>query len=129
MGKNTGPEEKKKNDECAGCNAKCCRYFALQIDTPRTKEDFEEIRWYLAHKRVTVFVEKRKWFLQVFNECGFLTENHGCAIYEERPLICREHPADDCEYISEEFGHDFVFKSMRELDEYKERRFRKKKPS
>jgi uncharacterized protein len=54
---------------CRECEAKCCKYFALQIDTPKRKSDFENIRWYLAHENVSVFVDKRKWFLNVDNKC------------------------------------------------------------
>ncbi len=118
---------KKKQADCERCGAKCCRYFALEIDTPRTLEDFDEIRWYLAHKKVVVFVDKRKWFLQVFSDCSFLTRRGECAIYEDRPLICRDHPADDCEGISNEFGHRHVFRSVAEIDGYTALRFGKKR--
>ena len=38
---------------CASCAAKCCRYFALPIDTPTTWKDFDSIRWFLLHDRAT----------------------------------------------------------------------------
>ncbi len=31
---------------CEYCTAKCCRYFALPMDTPETWRDFEFIRWF-----------------------------------------------------------------------------------
>jgi Fe-S-cluster containining protein len=111
---------------CATCDAKCCRYFALQIDTPRSKKDFETLRWYIAHKKVKIFVEKRKWYLEIMNECRYL-KNHRCSIYEKRPLICREHSTSDCEYVAEDFGHDMIFASMEELDKYIAERFSRKK--
>ena len=129
MGKENSPAGERSNTQCAKCPAKCCRYFALEIDTPRTKEDFEKIRWYLAHKKVTVFIDKRKWFLNVENECRYLTKTYGCAIYSKRPLICREHSASDCERNSIDFGHEMVFRSIEELDAYIDRRFRKRRVS
>ena len=42
---------------CTRCLAKCCRYFMLQIDTPSSKDDFENIRWYLAHRGVSVVID------------------------------------------------------------------------
>ena len=42
---------------CDYCPAKCCRYFALPIETPTSRKDFEFIRWYLLHDRATVFTE------------------------------------------------------------------------
>ena len=42
---------------CEHCTAKCCRYFALPIETPTKRDDFNNIRWYLLHGRAAVFVE------------------------------------------------------------------------
>ncbi len=42
---------------CEYCTAKCCRYFALPIDRPKKRKDFEFIRWYLVHDRASMFVE------------------------------------------------------------------------
>ena len=38
--KDLGPDEVL----CEYCTAKCCRYFALPIETPKTFKDFEYIR-------------------------------------------------------------------------------------
>ena len=32
---------------CADCGARCCKYVAIHIPTPRKKADFEDIRFYL----------------------------------------------------------------------------------
>ena len=40
---------------CQYCTAKCCRYFALPIETPESLEDWEFVRWYLLHEGATVF--------------------------------------------------------------------------
>ena len=111
---------------CKDCGGKCCKYFALQIDTPRGKRDFENLRWYLAHKDVCIYVEKRKWFLEIKNPCRYLTEDHKCSIYSDRPLICREHSAYDCEKEFNDFSFDLVFHDIKELDKYLQERFRKK---
>lgn len=111
---------------CKSCEAKCCRYFAMEIDTPRSKHDFENLRWYLAHKKIKIYVEKRKWFLEILNECKYL-EGHKCSIYDKRPLICREHSTYTCEHVLEDMGHELLFSSMEELDIYIEKRFSRKK--
>jgi hypothetical protein len=108
---------------CRGCEAICCRYFALQIDTPVSRSDFENIRWYISHKKVKVYVEKRKWYLEVMNECRFLTGKGNCSIYDKRPLICREHDVSDCEYTAGQARHDMVFEDLRSLDSYIKKRF------
>lgn len=112
---------------CRECVAKCCRYFALELDKPRSRDDFEKIRWYLAHKNVTIFVDKRKWFLDVDNECRYLGKDHRCMIYEKRPQVCREHSPYDCERDTSDFDHDHIFRKLEELDEYIEKRFRRNK--
>lgn len=114
-----------KMNPCRKCDAKCCKYFALQIDTPKDKDDFENIRWYLTHKDVTVFIEKRKWYLEIKNECRYITPDHSCSIYEKRPLVCREHSSNSCELISDEFDHSHTFNSIEEFDSYLTERFKK----
>jgi uncharacterized protein len=107
---------------CTRCVAKCCRYFMLQIDTPATKDDFENIRWYLCHEGTTVFVEKRKWYLHVDQNCRHLLPNGRCGIYDKRPAICREHDPGECEFESD-YRPDLQFTCIEELDEYLEKRF------
>ena len=48
---------------CDKCTGLCCKYFALPIETPEDKEDYDDIRWYLCHKNVTVFVEDGDWYI------------------------------------------------------------------
>ena len=48
---------------CEYCTAKCCHYFALAIDEPVNRRDFDFIRWYLLHDGATVFVEGEDWYL------------------------------------------------------------------
>ncbi len=111
---------------CRKCSADCCKYIAKQLDTPRSKEEFEHIRWYLAHKRVKVFIEKRKWYLEIFTDCKYLTPSNMCSIYETRPLICREHDAKDCEFHVDSMEHDHYFQCLEEFDEYLTKRFSRK---
>lgn len=67
-------------DYCAMCAAKCCRYVMLQIDTPRSRADFENIRWQVSHENITIHVEKRNWFLHIDTKCRHLTEDNRCGI-------------------------------------------------
>ena len=110
---------------CKKCESKCCRYFGLQIDTPKTKDEFENIRWFLAHKGVTVFIEKNKWYLELNSKCSYLGEDHRCKTYATRPRICREHSPTTCETALDKYGHDHIFKSMPEFDKYLAKRFKK----
>ncbi len=83
---------------CDHCTAKCCRYFALPIETPDCFEDFEYIRWYLLHDEASIFTEGETWYLMVGTICKHLQPDNRCGIYETRPQICREYSTDDCEY-------------------------------
>ncbi|MFH1305663.1 MAG: YkgJ family cysteine cluster protein [Candidatus Omnitrophota bacterium] len=113
---------------CKKCKAECCKYFALQIDTPTAKGDFEDIRWYLAHKHSSVFIEKRKWYLEIAGECRYMTKDHKCRIYDKRPRVCRDHSLETCEGRgSGGFEHEITFNNMEEFDRYLKKRFKKKK--
>lgn len=102
---------------CSYCTAKCCRYFALQIDTPTDKKDFDSIRWYMLHGRISVFVDEGDWYLMVHNDCDKLQEDHLCGIYETRPQICRDYTTDNCEY-EDDTCYEKYFETPEQLHEY-----------
>lgn len=102
---------------CDHCTAKCCRYFALPIDTPTTWKDFEYIRWYLLHDRATVFTEDNIWYLLVHTKCKHLRDDHLCGIYDTRPQICREYSTEACEY-EDEWTYDRYFETPEQIYEY-----------
>lgn len=104
---------------CDHCSGKCCRYFTLPIDTPATRDDFDSIRWYLAHGRTLVYVEKGTWYLVVMTRCKYLSFDLKCRIYLNRPRICREYTTDECEYDSD-WGFEKVFETAEQIWEYAE---------
>ncbi|TWU43419.1 Flagellin N-methylase [Novipirellula aureliae] len=102
---------------CDHCTAKCCHYFALQIDEPVNRRDFDYIRWYLLHEHATVFVEDQSWYLLVHTTCKHLQSDYRCGIYETRPQICREYTTDDCEF-EDDWCYEKYFETPEQLDEY-----------
>ena len=70
----------KDNGDCKKCRGLCCRYFGLPIDTPETKGDFDDIRWYLLHKGTEVYVSDGDWYLNVKNTCKHLNPDYSCGI-------------------------------------------------
>lgn len=104
---------------CTHCPAKCCRYFALPIDTPKKWEDYEYIRWFLFHERATVFIEEGSWYLLVYTKCKHLRDDHLCGIYETRPQICRDYSTDNCEY-EDDWVYDHYFETSEQIEEYAE---------
>ena len=107
---------------CEYCTAKCCHYFALPIDVPSERQDFDFIRWYLLHDRATAFVEDGDWYLLVHTVCKHLQPDHRCGIYETRPQICRDYTTDNCEY-EDDWTYDQYFETPEQLQEYVEARF------
>jgi Fe-S-cluster containining protein len=104
---------------CEYCTAKCCRYFALPIDTPTTFEDWEFIRWYVLHDRATVFTEDDSWYLLVHTTCRHLQADNRCGIYETRPQICRDYTTDKCEY-EDDWTYDKYLETAEQVWEYQE---------
>jgi Fe-S-cluster containining protein len=102
---------------CDHCTAKCCRYFALPIDTPTERQDFDYIRWYLLHHGATVFVDEGTWYLLVYSTCRHLQADHRCGIYEVRPQICRDYTTDNCEY-EDDWVYDQYFETPEQVEEY-----------
>jgi Fe-S-cluster containining protein len=113
---------------CEYCTAKCCRYFALPIETPEEFADFEYIRWYLLHDRATVFKEDDDWYLLVYTTCKHLQDDNRCGIYETRPKICRDYTTKDCEY-EDDWTYDFYLETASQVGEYTEAILQKKRKS
>lgn len=121
MARSRKKREDLKPDEvlCDYCTAKCCRYFALPIDAPTDRDDFEHIRWYMLHGRVSIFVEDETWYLMVHADCQALRDDNLCGIYETRPGICRKYSTDECEY-DDDAVYDRFFETPDQLWEYAE---------
>lgn len=103
---------------CKKCAGLCCRYLALPLDTPEGKDDYDDIRWYLAHEGISIFVEENDWYIQVANRCKHLTRDNLCEIYDQRPRICRGYEDDNCDFHSGDYGYEMQFSSLEEFDEY-----------
>ena len=104
-------------DACAHCTGRCCRYFALPVDTPEDRRGFDFLRWYLLHGNCCVFVDGDTWFLQVYGDCEHLMPDHRCGIYDTRPDICRGYSNETCEYDGDG-RHDKLFECAEQIDEY-----------
>jgi Fe-S-cluster containining protein len=109
--------------DCSQCGDKCCRYVATQIDAPTCKGDYDNIRWYLRHQNVNVFVDHEDdWYIEFVTDCECLADDGGCAEYETRPRICRHHGqvGPDCEFHGEgspyamRFEHSGAFEAWLE---------------
>jgi len=104
---------------CEYCTAKCCRYFALPIDAPEDRSDFEFMRWFLLHEGATVFKEDETWYLLVHAVCRHLQDDNRCGIYDTRPQVCQDYSTKDCEY-EDDWTYDFYLERPEQVAEYTE---------
>ncbi len=103
---------------CEQCTAACCRYIALPIDKPTAARDFDDIRWYLMHEGVSVFVEDGDWYVQFQTRCRNLGADNRCMIYTARPQICREYEPGACDYSGVSYGYEHWFTHPRQIEEF-----------
>lgn len=108
-----------KKSQCLRCTGLCCRYFALPIETPESKSDYDDIRWYLCHEDITVFVEEGDWYLNIKNRCRHLSkEDYRCRIYDKRPKICRGYRHSDCDYTQGDYDYELHFTNDKQVQDY-----------
>ncbi len=117
-------EEFNKCDLCT--NSKCCTYVTQQIDTPKSKYDFEILLWQVSHEGVGAYKDDDGWFVMFEARCRHLQVDGRCGIYEDRPTICRSHSNDYCEYDAPaEDGFDLYFPDYDSLLRYCKKRFKR----
>jgi len=114
---------------CEHCTAACCRYLALPLDKPRTARDYDDIRWYLMHENISVFVEEGDWYIQIQARCKNLRADNMCGVYETRPEICAEYEPGECDYIDGQYGYEMIFTHPSQIEEYYEKKTGKPIPA
>lgn len=115
------------DNKCSFCKGSvCCTYITQQIDTPRGMEDFDTLLWQVAHFQTQAYKDEDGWFLLVNNRCTHLQTGGRCGIYETRPMICREHSNEDCEFDGAAGAEDYelFFPDYDALLKYCRKRFK-----
>ena len=109
--------DQKNKDLCKNCDA-CCRYIALEIDRPTTKDEEENIIWFLLHKNVTVYIGlDNKWYIEFQTPCKALKKGL-CQEYQTRPKICREFTQDSCVKYNPGPTEKILFSSAEDFKKY-----------
>jgi hypothetical protein len=112
--------------DCSLCHGACCKYVAMEIDVPEEMHDFENIRWYVAHENIAVYVdEENTWNIEFATPCKYLNENNLCSIHEQfvknselkRPAICKEFDANHCPHHNE-YEEKVRFTEVEHVDDY-----------
>lgn len=89
---------------CLQC-AKCCTYVAIGMNAPTTPKLASEILWHLYHQGVSVCRDEAgEWYVQFEARCRNLGPGNLCAIYENRPHICRAYDDAVCEVNAPQAG-------------------------
>lgn len=118
---------KKNVKTCANCDGACCKYIAMELDCPEDLDDFENIKWYIIHKNVRVYVEDDcTWNIEFLTPCKNLGENNNCMAYDKRPKICRKYDHDECTFHNG-YSEKYSFETIEDVDKYLEEVFEKGK--
>jgi Fe-S-cluster containining protein len=114
-------------NKCSFCRGStCCAYFTQHIDTPRSMEEFDTLLWQLSHHNTQAYRDTDGWYLLFNTTCMHLQPGGRCGIYETRPMICRKHSNDDCEFDGPAGADDFklYFSDRQALDAYCRKKFK-----
>jgi Fe-S-cluster containining protein len=82
---------------CTEC-ARCCRYVGVGINAPKTPRLATDVLWYLYHENVSVYRDEQgEWSVLFETRCRNLRADLLCAVYDERPHICRGFDNTECD--------------------------------
>lgn len=114
------------DNKCGFCTgSKCCTYITEELQTPRAMRDFDHLLWQLSHQDIRVYKDEGTWYLLVERSCLHLQSDGRCGIYHSRPMVCREHSNDYCEFDAPaEDGFELYFHDYAALDKYCRERFK-----
>ncbi len=81
--------------DCKNCG-RCCNHVAIELDRPTSKQDYQEILWFLLHKDVRVFVDdENDWYVEFLTPCEW-RKNGMCMNHSRRPSVCRDYSPEEC---------------------------------
>lgn len=117
-----------EKNPCDDCDL-CCRHIAVEIDKPESKKEFDQIRWFLLHEDIWIFIDNdNSWNLQVNRTCVKLTPldkrnlmgqvGGSCSYYEKRPSICRNYSAVNCERNGDGDSFKIMWKEIEEFEKW-----------
>ncbi len=116
-------------ESCKDCKAGCCKHVALPIEKPRSKQDYDFIRWYLLHQDVNVYIDSDKsWMIEFKTPCLNLDKNFQCKDYNNRPKICKDFPPKDelCEFFHKGPVYNKLFTTAEQLESFLAKKKKKK---
>lgn len=108
--------------ECTECG-RCCTYVGVGINAPNSPRHATDVLWYLYHENVYVYVDgEGEWSVHFETRCRNLGPDLRCAVYVDRPHICRGFDNRTCE-VNDPAHDTLTFREPREfLDWLQEKR-------
>lgn len=105
----------KKNQPAA-----CCQEIVIKMDVSGDLGWWGEMRWMVAHEKVSVAreIETEEWVVIFETPCSKLSPEGRCTIYETRPKICQDYSEKSCIINGEGEIYDLYFNSIEEIDAY-----------
>lgn len=115
------------DNKCSRCTGTtCCTYITEALETPRRKTDFQHLLWQVSHEGIDIFKDDSGWYLLIHGRCQHLQENGACAIYDDRPAVCREYENDWCEFDEPaKKSFTYHFRNYNELLSYCKKRYKR----
>jgi Fe-S-cluster containining protein len=114
-----------KKLDCKNCDGRCCKYVVIEIDSPKTINDFEDIKWYVCHKNINVFCDSEdSWHVEFITPCTHLGKGNICKIYSKRPKICKDYSQEECTFHNK-YSEKLTFKNIKDVEEYIKKKFKK----
>ena len=110
----------KASTECL-CSPVCRPLLPLLCPAdrqPGLRRGFRQHPLVPLHENVTVFVEKKQWYIGIANRCKQLQPDNRCGIYLTRPKVCRGYSTDNCDYHGGEYDFELLFTSAEQLERY-----------
>src|SRR3989338_10259903 len=105
--------------KCEDCIGECCREVCVEMDAPETIEDWDIIRWMVAHENVAVYIDDEDaWLVEFKTKCRKLDDKNRCTIYKTRPKICSEHPVDNCVINAKEPAEKLRFDTLEQVEKH-----------
>jgi len=117
---------------CSGCPSICCKYVCVEIDKPEDKEDFHNIRWYLMHENVQLWIDHEgAWMLEFKTPCKNLDKEDFCRIHKgypknkgkspekyKEPKVCKDMSSKECEFCNLDPAHKHMFTDHKQFEKY-----------
>ncbi|MCB1157798.1 MAG: YkgJ family cysteine cluster protein [Leptospiraceae bacterium] len=121
------PNEKQMTESeiCLACTG-CCRYVAVGLDKPNSKELLDQYRWFLLHRNVQIYIDNdNDWNLLFITPCTQLGSDGKCGIYQDRPQLCKDYSPDSCSRVGKD--HKELFETPEAMQEYLEKEKEKRR--